>query len=82
MATAYQEVVQRYGRGRNLPKGEVEALQETPHRARLGLRRMGLTEERRPGTLIKPRKPQSKAKAAEAPAAPAVAAGSDERAAT
>lgn len=57
----------------NLPKGEVVALQDTLHKARLGLRRMGLGEERRPGTLIKPRKPRSKATQApvSAPAADA-----------
>ncbi len=69
----------------NLPKGEVQALQETIRVAQLGLRKMGLGEERRPGTLMKPRKPRkskeappANANGAEAPAAVA----EDERAST
>ena len=55
----------------NLPKGEVQTLQDTLHKAQLGLRRMGLSEDRREGTLMKHRKPRkSKAIPAEDAEAP------------
>jgi len=78
----------------NLPKGEVQALQETIRVAQLGLRKMGLGEERRPGTLMKPprkaRKPKAPPANEEAPAAVAAdvreeapaAVAADERAAS
>ncbi len=66
----------------NLPKGVVQALQETIRVAQLGLRKMGLGEERRPGTLMKPRKPRkSKAPTANEAEAPSQVAA-DERAST
>ena len=44
----------------NLRPSEMGVLQKQLHEAVLGLRRMGLKEERKPGTLMKPRKPHKK----------------------
>jgi hypothetical protein len=45
----------------NLPPSEIVDLQKKLHEAMVGLRRMGLKEERKPGTLLEPRKSRKKA---------------------
>ena len=60
----------------------MQALQETIRVAQLGLRKMGLGEERRPGTLMKPPRKARKPKAATANEAEPAAVAADERAAS
>jgi len=49
----------------NLRPSEIDGLQKQLHEAMVGLRRMGLKEERKPGTLMKPRKARDANGAAE-----------------